>query len=78
MEFSPTSLGVIMKLFLSLFFVLGSLALIGLLDSAQIKKPVQKKEVETLTVEVPKRPPFNDEGPGCIRGVTCPNKRSMT
>lgn len=76
-----------MKLFISLFFVAGSLTLVGLLDSAMIKKPAQKIESQNistespssahplLTSEVPKRPPFNDEGPGCIRGVTCPNKR---
>lgn len=69
-----------MKFLVSLFFVAGSLALIGMLDNSLSQKAPKKEgqhlssdkeKTHPLLSEEPiiKRPPFNDEGPGGGGGI---------
>lgn len=70
-----------MKILISIFFVASSVALIGLLDSSLSQKTPKKFEAQEAVKEhpllssKPKRPPFNDEGPGGNIGPK-PGKRS--
>jgi hypothetical protein len=71
-----------MKVLISIFFVAGSLALIGMLDNSLSNRTPKQNQQDVdrlssdndarhplLTERVPKRPPFNDEGPGSGGGV---------
>lgn len=74
-----------MKFLISIFFVAGSLTMIQMLDSAlSTRAPKSKLESHRLELSsedsktylsssVPKRPPFNDEGPGGL--IPIPPKR---
>ncbi len=74
-----------MKFLISIFFVAGSLTMIQMLDNAlSTRAPKSKLESNRLELSTeeqktylssvgPKRPPFNDEGPGGIGPI--PPKR---